>query len=481
MNSAVLWRNGCDGRRFSVTKSPMPRALWLYPAIAALFGAALIFSLLVAARSVQSDYSQRLTQATGAATIAAAGRAALNMAGIKAALDLLVAQIAETELRFKDVANGLSRPLALTMRHPSVLGAEIREAGGEVIARLGATAGAFPPPSLLFAAEIADDTIIHRPRPLADTISVFALQRVIDDRAGRRVSVTLLVNVNALAQALPADYPGDIRGMLVASTTGDILAAGGGPFANLKVGSGAVFAALPQSYRPLLPGEVRGYRARVDAAGPERIFAYAAVAGWPMIVIAASLPPIGWGMVDLILSRGLAIGAPVIATLLLFLTFFSARWAGHRRQLAQLDKSLRRTRAALRGVEAGLIVWEHGADTVDISASWKRMLGYDRDEIGDQLEDWLNRIHHEDRPQAMRGLQAVIDGTLQTHRQTIRMVSKRGISHTMMQTISAVRGNPADPPTMVLTQIAMATAAATPQRTPALSQAQPRAAAHKVA
>ncbi|MHA1564864.1 MAG: PAS domain-containing protein, partial [Alphaproteobacteria bacterium] len=102
--------------------------------------------------------------------------------------------------------------------------------------------------------------------------------------------------------------------------------------------------------------------------------------------------------------------------------------------------------------------WEHGADTVQISASWKRLLGYDRDDIGDQLEDWLNRIHHEDRPRAIRSLQSVIDGKVETHRQIIRMLSKGGKPHAMMQTISAVRGNPGDPPTMVLTQVAAAAA-----------------------
>ncbi|MHA1564816.1 MAG: hypothetical protein ACTSX7_05835, partial [Alphaproteobacteria bacterium] len=362
--------------------------------IAALFGAAFVFSLMATARSVQSEYAARLTQATGAATMAAAGRAASDMAGIKAALDLLVDRITQTELRFRGVANGLSGPLALTMRHPSVRGAQIREAGGEVIASLGAATGIFPPPSVLFAGDMTDGTIIHRPRPLTATASAFALQRLTSDRAGRRVSITLLVSIDALAKALPADYPGDIAGMLVASATGDILAAGGGPFADLKVRDGSVFAALPQSYRTLLPGEVRGYRARVGAAGPERVFAYTAIAGWPMIVITASAPRIGWGIADLIASRLLAIAAPVIATLLLFLLFFSTRWAGHRRRLAQLDNTLRHTRAALRGLEAGVLVWEHGADTVQISASWKRLLGYDRDDIGDQLEDWLNRIHH---------------------------------------------------------------------------------------
>lgn len=456
-----------------------PRSLWLFLGIAALFGTALVFSLLVAARSVQRDYSERLSQATGAAAMAAAGRTASDMAAIKAALDLMVDQIAETELRFKGVANGLSGPLALAMRQPSVLGVQIREAGGEVIAGIGAIGGAFPPPSVLFDADIAVDTIIHRPRPLTATTVAFALQRLTADRAGRRVSITLLVSVDALAQALPAGYLGDIGGMLIASTAGDILAAGGAPFADLNVSDGSVFAALPQSYRTLLPGEVRGYRARVGAAGPERVFAYAAIAGWPMLVITASAPRLGWGMADLIGARALAIAAPVIATLLLFLVFFSARWTSHRRRLAQLDKTLRHTRAALRGIEAGVLVWEHGADTVRISESWKRMLGYDRDDIGDQLEDWLNRIHHADRPRVIRGLQSVIDGKVETHRQTVRMLSKSGKPHVMAQTISAVRGHRGDQPTMVLTQIATAVAATMPQQTPA--RAQPSSRAHKVA
>lgn len=432
------------------------RSLWRFPTVAALLGVGLLFSFALATLSEQKNYAARLTQQTSAATLVAAGRAASDMAGVRAALDVLVDSIAATELRFSGVANGLAVPLALAMGQDLVLGAEIREAGGEVIARRGARAGAFPPASQLFADDaLAREVVVHRPRPAA-TGSIIAVQRITADRAGRLVSVVLLVSLTELHLALPRDHEGDVGGMLLASTGGNILAARGAPFADIQVTDGPIFAALPDSYRTLLPGEVRGYRARVAGAGPERFFSYAAVAGWPLIVITASAPRFGWGLAGLIGSRLVSIVAPVAGTLLLFLLLVSARWASHRRQLSQAERNLRQSRAALRAIDAGVIIWEHGADTVYISSSWKRMLGYGRDDVGDQLEDWTNRIHYQDRPRALEGMQAVIDGSIDVHRHVIRMMSKDGGARQIAETISAVRGRATDPVTIVLTQVDMA-------------------------
>jgi len=461
--------------RLEPDRNPRPRqrrrapTLWRFSIIAALLGIGFLLSVAVAVQGERGGYSARLTQQTGAATLAAAGRTAADMAGVKAALDLLVASIAATELRFSGVANGLAAPLALAMDQDLVFAAEIREAGGEIIARQGAGTAAFPPFSRLFTATDPDtEIIVHRPRPAVATGGFFAVQRLAADRAGRRVSVVLLVAVEALRLALPHDHEGDVAGMLLATTGGNILAARGDPFAGLRVTEGPIFAALPQSYRTLLPGEVRSYRARVGAAGPQRIFSYAAVAGWPLLVITASAPRFGWGFAEGLGSRLVTIVAPVTVTLLLFLLFMSARWTIHRRQLSRLEKNLRQTRVALRAIDAGVIIWEHGADSVYISSSWKRMLGYGREEVGDQLEEWINRIHFQDRPGALEGMQAVIDGSVSTHRHKVRMMSKDGSVRQIAGTISAVRGRATDPLTIVVTQVDMAalSSRAEPARTP---------------
>ncbi len=448
-------------------------ALRRYSVVAAFMAAGFVLSLLVAAAGVQRDHTAHLTQQAEAATTTGIGRIASDLAAVGAALDFLVERLVTTELRFSGVDNGLAAPLAGALRHDLILGGEIRDASGEVIARKGAAAGAFPPFSALFpdqpdlSGKGSGEIIIHRPRPMAGSAGIIAIQRRATDGAGRLVSVVLLVSADALRLAVPQNHGRDVSGRLLATVGGDILVTEGEPFTKIAVTDGTVLAALPQSYRTLLPAEVRSFRARLMDAGPERIFAYGAVGGWPLVVVSASIPRFGWGMVGLVATRALAIAVPVAATLLLFLLAFRARWAGHRRRLAELDRQLLHTRAALRNSDAGVIFWEYGADTVNISDRWKRLLGYRPDEVGDQLEEWMNRIHRHDRPGAIKGLQSVIDGKAKQHRHVIRMLAKDGSIRHVTETISAVRGNNTDVPTLVLTQIALAA--------PIVSEAKPAA------
>ena len=51
--------------------------------------------------------------------------------------------------------------------------------------------------------------------------------------------------------------------------------------------------------------------------------------------------------------------------------------------------------------------WHIGRDEIQLSSRWKSMLGFAADEIGKHPEEWLNRIHKDDRP--------VVDESLQSH------------------------------------------------------------------
>ncbi len=63
-----------------------------------------------------------------------------------------------------------------------------------------------------------------------------------------------------------------------------------------------------------------------------------------------------------------------------------------------LRKSEERYALAVRGANDGLWDWDLEQGTVYYSPRWKQMLGFQDEEIGDAPEEWLGRIHPEDRP-----------------------------------------------------------------------------------
>jgi diguanylate cyclase (GGDEF)-like protein/PAS domain S-box-containing protein len=72
-----------------------------------------------------------------------------------------------------------------------------------------------------------------------------------------------------------------------------------------------------------------------------------------------------------------------------------------------LRESEGRYALAARGANDGLWDWDLGAHRVYFSARWKAMLGYEEMEIGDGPEEWLSRVHQEDR--------ALVDAELAAH------------------------------------------------------------------
>jgi len=79
-----------------------------------------------------------------------------------------------------------------------------------------------------------------------------------------------------------------------------------------------------------------------------------------------------------------------------------------RATLGALRESEERYALAVRGVNPGIWDWQVMTGEIYLSPRWKGMLGYEEHEIPDQLDQWLSRVHKEDRP----GLQSAIDAHL---------------------------------------------------------------------
>lgn len=76
-----------------------------------------------------------------------------------------------------------------------------------------------------------------------------------------------------------------------------------------------------------------------------------------------------------------------------------------KRSEAALAASEERYSIAMRGANDGIWDWDLVTEKVYFSDRWKHMLGYEVDEINDDIQEWFGRVHEEDLPR----LRAQID------------------------------------------------------------------------
>ncbi|MDX9743607.1 MAG: PAS domain-containing sensor histidine kinase [Arcobacteraceae bacterium] len=74
----------------------------------------------------------------------------------------------------------------------------------------------------------------------------------------------------------------------------------------------------------------------------------------------------------------------------------------------------------------GLWDWDIANDTVFFSSKWKSMLGYSDDEIENDFNEWLKRIHPDDVEATMENVTSYINGTIEQFENIHRLQHKDG-------------------------------------------------------
>jgi len=180
--------------------------------------------------------------------------------------------------------------------------------------------------------------------------------------------------------------------------------------AYLLDGRGAVVAGPSSAGRPRLPQSEDGLAAAVDRAshgafGTGRYFAANTVTSsrWHVVLTArreilfASVEGEGMWVPWLLLA-----GLGIVASAALLLVARVVRAA------AQLRVSQERYALAVEGASDGIWDRDFVTEAVYLSPRWKAMLGHAPDEIADDPQEWIERMHPDDMP----GMQAALDAHL---------------------------------------------------------------------
>jgi len=91
-----------------------------------------------------------------------------------------------------------------------------------------------------------------------------------------------------------------------------------------------------------------------------------------------------------------------------------------------LKKSEERYALASRGANDGLWDWDLQLNEVYYSPRWKSMLGYEEDELSNSPDEWLDRIHQDDRVQVEMEITAHVSGQSPHFVSEYRMLHKNG-------------------------------------------------------
>ncbi|MBL0226037.1 MAG: EAL domain-containing protein [Geobacteraceae bacterium] len=106
-----------------------------------------------------------------------------------------------------------------------------------------------------------------------------------------------------------------------------------------------------------------------------------------------------------------------------------------------LRESDERYAVAAQGSNDGLWDWDLRNNTIYLSSRWKTMLGFADEEIGTTPEEWLSRVHPDDRPEIEARIAAHISGRNPHLEHEFRIMHKDGTYLWMLTRGMAVRND----------------------------------------
>jgi PAS domain S-box-containing protein len=92
----------------------------------------------------------------------------------------------------------------------------------------------------------------------------------------------------------------------------------------------------------------------------------------------------------------------------------------------KIAESEERWRSVLESTDQGVWDWNAQSNKVYFSDKWKTMLGYQVDEVGNDLDEWSSRVHPEDLAKVEADLQAHFEGKTDCYENVHRVLTKSG-------------------------------------------------------
>ena len=102
------------------------------------------------------------------------------------------------------------------------------------------------------------------------------------------------------------------------------------------------------------------------------------------------------------------------------------RVQAHQKTIVSLQESEERWHFALEGAGDGVWDWHLATGQIYFSSRWKKMLGYDKNEVGTAPDEWFDRIHPEDKSHVLKRLDENLTGAVPPFQSRYRLRCKDG-------------------------------------------------------
>ncbi|MGM0369989.1 MAG: sensor domain-containing diguanylate cyclase [Bacillota bacterium] len=96
------------------------------------------------------------------------------------------------------------------------------------------------------------------------------------------------------------------------------------------------------------------------------------------------------------------------------------------RRRHELEETKNRLQMAIEGANLGLWDWNKRDGEIKFNDKWAEMLGYDLDEIDQNIEEWKKRIHSEDKKRVLTKLNNHLEGKTDYYETEHRLKTKSG-------------------------------------------------------
>ena len=124
-------------------------------------------------------------------------------------------------------------------------------------------------------------------------------------------------------------------------------------------------------------------------------------------------------------------GAVLAALFAILLAFMAIRQQVRaRREVIRCTRELREARARLQGVvdvsKLGFWDWDLVRNVMVYSGCWASMLGYRLDELEPRYETWAERIHPDDKAEALQAMDDLLQGRCESYVFDHRLLTRAG-------------------------------------------------------
>lgn len=134
----------------------------------------------------------------------------------------------------------------------------------------------------------------------------------------------------------------------------------------------------------------------------------------------------------------IALVGPCLVGLILLISIIQNEWRKSDRRANNSADAVARAEIASDLLQAGIVDWSTRDSSVVYTHGWHELFGYADSVSGEQVFDWIARIHPEDRSDARRRYQDLMDGVCASAEHTIRVLCADG-SYTNVRERAAVR------------------------------------------